>query len=149
MEEERNSRRWHSLHLQTCVCVCAPVNAWRWHSHNIHLEPGVCAYVNIWRWCNNLHLQLCMCAHVHLEPGVCAYVNIWRWCNNLHLQLCMCAHVHAWRWHSDTATISIFNCVRVLMSMLNSTLKHVLMSMLGSGIATIFILTRECVCVCQ
>ena len=102
------------------LCVCAPVNAWRWHSHNIHLEPGVCAYVNIWRWCNNLHLQLCMCAHVH-----------------------------AWRWHSDTATISIFNCVCVLMSMLISTLKHVLMSMLGSGIATILILTRECVCVCQ
>ena len=47
------------------------------------------------------------------------------------------------------ATISIFNCVCVLMSMLISTLKHVLMSMLGSGIATIFILTRECVCVCQ
>ena len=65
------------------------------------------------------------------------------------------------------ATISIFNCVCVLMSMLGggtaiqqqspsstvcvlmsmliSTLKHVLMSMLGSGIATIFILTRECV----
>ena len=21
MEEERNARRWHSLHLQTCVCV--------------------------------------------------------------------------------------------------------------------------------
>ena len=76
------------------VCVCAPVNAWRWHSHNIHLEPGVCAYVNIWMWCNNLHLQLCMCAHVH-----------------------------AWRWHSDTATISILNCVCVLMSMLISTLK--------------------------
>ena len=37
VEEERNARRWHSLHLQTCVCVCAPVNAWRWHSHNIHL----------------------------------------------------------------------------------------------------------------
>ena len=76
------------------LCVCAPVNAWRWHSHNIHLEPGVCAYVNIWMWCNNLHLQLCMCAHVH-----------------------------AWRWHSDTATISILNCVCVLMSMLISTLK--------------------------
>ena len=77
-----------------CVCVCA-VNAWRWHSHNIHLEPGVCVYVNIWRWCNNLHLQLCMCAHVH-----------------------------AWRWHSDTATISILNCVCVLVSMLISTLKR-------------------------
>ena len=131
MEEERNA---HSLHLQTCVCVCA-VNAWRWHSHNIHLEPGVCAYVNIWRWCNNLHLQLCMCAHVH-----------------------------AWRWHSDTATISILNCVCVLMSMLISTLKcaqvnawrwhshnlHldprvcVRMSMIGGGIATISILNCEC-----
>ena len=22
MEEERNAQRWHSLHLQTCVCVC-------------------------------------------------------------------------------------------------------------------------------
>ena len=56
---------------------------------------------------------------------------------------CMCAHVHACRWHSNTATISILNCVCVLMSMLISTLKHVLMSMLGGGIATIFILTRE------
>ena len=60
---------------------------------------------------------------------------------------CVCAHVHAWRWHSDTAIISILNCVCVLMSMLISTLKHVLMSMLGGGIATIFILTRERVCV--
>ena len=97
--------------------MCAPVNAWRWHSHNLHLEPGACAYVIIWRWCNNLHLQLCMCAHVH-----------------------------AWRWHSDTATIFILNCVCVLMSMLISTLKHVLMSMLGGGIATISILNHECVC---
>ena len=94
----------------------------------------MCAPVNAWRWHSH---------NLHLEPGVCAYVNIWRWCN----KLCMCAHVHAWRWHSDTATISIFNCVCVLMSMLISTLKHVLMSMLGGGIATIFILTRERVCV--
>ena len=100
--------------------MCVPVNAWRWHSHNFHLEPGACAYVNIWRWCNNLHLQLCMCAHVH-----------------------------AWRWHSDTTTISILNCVCVLMSMLISTLKHVLMSMLGGGIATISILNHECVCLCH
>ena len=106
--------------VSTVKRVCAPVNAWRWHSHNLYLEPGACACVNIWRWCNNLHLQLCMCAHVH-----------------------------AWRWHSDTATISILNCVCVLMSMLISTLKHVLMSMLGGGIATIFILNHECVCLCH
>ena len=118
------------------VRVCAPVNAWRWHSHNLHLEPGVCAYVNIWRWC--IHLQLYVCSCPCLEVAQ-------RYSNNLHLQLCMCAHVHAWRWHSDTATISILNCVCVLMSMLISTLKRVLMSMLGGGIATMFILTRECV----
>ena len=115
--------------------VCAPVNAWRWHSHNIHLNQE--------------------CVLMSIFGGGA---------NNLHLQLCMCAHVHAWRWHSDTATISILNCVCVLMSMLISTLKlaHVnawrwhshnldldprvcvRMSMIGGGIATISILNREC-----
>ena len=75
---------------------------------------------------------------------ICQYLEV---VQQSHLQLCMCAHVHAWRWHSDTATISILNCVCVLTSMLISTMKHVLMSMLGGSIATIFILTRERVCV--
>ena len=100
----------------------------------------VCAPVDAWRWHSH---------NLHLEPGVCACVNIWRWCNNL-LQLCMCAHVHGWRWHSDTATISILNYVCVLIATIFIlTRECVCMSMIGGGIATISILNRECVCLCH
>ena len=82
-----------------------------------------------------------------LEVNVITYKDIHLLINPMYLNIAVLFISE--RWHSDTATISIFNCVCVLMSMLISTLKHVLMSMLGSGIATIFILTRECVCICQ
>ena len=111
--------------------------------------------------------NLCVCVLLSILGGgtatisilnqECVLMSIFGCGATISIFNCMCAHVHAWRWHSDTATISILNCVCVLMSMLISTLKlaHVNAwrwhshNLLGGGIATIFILTRECVCVCQ
>ena len=66
MEEERNARRWHSLHLQTCVC--APVNAWRWHSHNSILNRE-CVLMSIFGGGATISIFNCVCVLMSMLGG--------------------------------------------------------------------------------
>ena len=77
VEEERNARRWHSLHLQLTrsVCLCQYLEVVQQSpSSTVYVCSCPCLEV-AQRYSNNLHLELCMCAHVH------AY---------LHLETCSC-----------------------------------------------------------
>ena len=66
VEEERNARRWHSLHLQTCVCVLLSIGG---GTATISILNQECVLVSIFGCGATIFIFNCMCAHVHA----------WRW----------------------------------------------------------------------